>query len=264
MRSGGTVLVTAVPETTMGVLITGASRGIGREIALRVAETRDVAINHRDSAADAEEVAGAARERGAEAIVVQADVRDPEAVEAMIEECVERFGTLDAVINNAGIARPARLDDLDPGTWNEVVETNLSGAFHVSRAAAPYLRADGESEGGDVISISSIGGTGGTVDAAYAASKAGLHGLTRALARELGPDGVQVNAIAPGPVETAMNDEIVAFLEEEGFHGHENLDTLLPEYACSPEEVAHTVEYLLDNGFVQGEIVNVNGGMQMR
>jgi 3-oxoacyl-[acyl-carrier protein] reductase len=244
----------------MAVLITGASRGIGRTIALRLAETRDVAINHRDSAEEAEAVAEAARERGVEALVVQADVRNPDAVEAMIEECVERFDGLDAVVNNAGIVSPTRLADLDPGTWNEVVETNLSGAFHVSRAAAPYL----EAAGGDIVNISSIGGTDGTVDAAYAASKAGLHGLTRSLARELGSEGVQVNAIAPGPVEGEMNDEIVSFLESEGFYGHENLGTLLPEYACSPEEVAHTVEYLLDNGFVQGEIVSVNGGMGLR
>lgn len=244
----------------MGVLITGASRGIGRETALRLAETRDVAVNHRDSADDAEAVAAAVRERGAEALVVRADVRDPGAVGTMVEECVERFGGLDAVVNNAGIARPSRLADLDPETWNEVLKTNLSGAFHVSRAAAPHL-VEG---GGAIVNVSSIGGTDGTVDAAYAASKAGLHGLTRSLARELGPEDVRVNAVAPGPVEGGMNDEIGAFLADQEFHGHEDLGTLLPEYACEPAEVAHTVEYLLDNGFVHGEIVSVNGGMQMR
>ena len=250
----------------MTVLVTGASRGIGRTVALRLAETHDVAINHRDSAEEAEAVAERVRERGAEALVVQADVRDPGAVEAMVEVCIKRFGGLDAVVNNAGIARPARLEDLDPGTWNAVVETNLSGAFYVSQAAAPSLVAEEEmgGGGGDIVNISSIGGTDGTVDAAYAASKAGLHGLTRALARELGPEGVQVNAVAPGPVEGEMNDEIVEFLEYEGFHGHENIGTLLPEYACSPEDVAHTVEYLLENEFVHGEIVSVNGGMGLR
>lgn len=91
---------------------------------------------------------------------------------------------------------------------------------------------------------------------------AGFHGLTRALAREVGPDEIQVNAIAPGPVTTEMNDEIVAYLEEVGFHGHENTDTHLPIYACDPAEVAGTVEYLLENEFIHGEIINVNGGMQ--
>jgi 3-oxoacyl-[acyl-carrier protein] reductase len=264
VHSGEIVLVRDLATTVIAVLITGASRGIGREIALRLAETHDVAINHRDSTEKAESAAEAARERGAEAIVAQADVRDPAAVESMIEECVERFVELDAVVNNAGIARPARLADLEPEVWNEVVETNLSGSFYVSQAAAPSLAADGESAGGDIVNVSSIGGTSGTVDPAYAASKAGLHGLTRALARELGSSGIQVNAVAPGPVEGEMNDEIVEFLEREEFHGHENIGTLLPEYACSPEDVVHTVEYLLENRFIQGEIVNVNGGMQMQ
>lgn len=248
----------------MTVLVTGASRGIGRAVAIRLAETHDVAVNHRDSVEDAEEVAEAIRERGAEALVIQADVRDPDAVKAMVETTAERFGGLDAVVNNAGIISPTRLADIDPNRWHEVVETNLSGAFYVSRAAAPSLVAEAGTEGGDIVNISSIGGTDGTVDAAYAASKAGLHGLTRALARELGSGGVQVNAVAPGPVEGEMNDEIVEFLEHEEFHGHENIDTLLPEYACSPEDVAHTVEYLLENEFVQGEIVSVNGGMGLR
>ncbi|WP_255767701.1 SDR family oxidoreductase [Haladaptatus halobius] len=112
--------------------------------------------------------------------------------------------------------------------------------------------------------MSSIGGTGGTVDASYAASKAGLHGLTRALAREFGSDGVQVNAIASGPVETSMNDEIISYLEAVDFRGHENVDTHLPTYACEPKDIAHTVKYVLEKVVLQHEIVNVNGGMQFR
>lgn len=243
----------------MAVLITGASRGIGRATALELATDRDVVVNHRDSADEADAVVEEVRERGAEAVALRADVRDPTAVEAMITEAVDRFDDLEAVVNNAGITRPARLAEMNDERWHEVLETNLTGAFHVSRAAAPHL-----SDGDALVNVSSIGGTGGTVDVAYAASKAGLHGLTRALARELGPDGVRVNAVAPGPVEGEMNDAIVEFLEAEGFHGHEDVGTLLPEYTCSPEEVAHTIGYLLDNGFVHGEIVNVNGGMQLR
>jgi len=116
-----------------------------------------------------------------------------------------------------------------------VIDTNLSGAFRVSRAAAPHLRE----ASGDLVFVSSVGGTLGTVDAGYAASKAGLHGLTRALARELGPDGVQVNAVAPGPVDTDLNDVIVEYLDGIDFHGHENVDTHLPEYACS-RRMSHT------------------------
>lgn len=140
-----------------------------------------------------------------------------------------------------------------------MLDTNLTGAFYTARAAIPHLAPDG-----DLVNISSIGGTGGTVDASYAASKSGLHGLTRALARELGSEAVQVNAIAPGPVKTDLNDEIVSYLESIDFQGHENVDTHLPIYACNPEYIAHTVEYVLETDFLQGEIVNVNGGMQFR
>ena len=243
----------------MRVLVTGASRGIGRSIAVALGGDHDVAVNYRSSGAAAAEVADAVREQGSESLAVQADVCETAAVESMVEEVVDEFGGLDAVVNNAGIVDPDLATDIDDEQWNRVLGTNLTGAFTVTRAALPHLEPDG-----DVVFVSSIGGTGGTVDASYAASKAGLHGLTRSLAREYGDSGVQVNAVAPGPVETEMNGEILEYLEAVEFRGHENVDTHLPEYACQPEDVAHTVEYLLENAYVQGEIVNVNGGMQFQ
>jgi len=243
----------------MSVLVTGASRGIGRAIALTLAEDHDIAVNYRTSQDAAEEVVEAIEQEGSNAIAVQADVRDPEAVESMIGTVVDEFGGLDALVNNAGTVEPDLATNIDNEQWDRVVETNLTGAFYVTRAAIPHLEPDG-----DVVFISSIGGTGGTVDASYAASKAGLHGLTRALAREYGDTGLQVNAVAPGPVETDMNGAIVEYLESVDFRGHENIDTHLPEYACQPETVAHTVAYLLENDYIQGEIVNVNGGMQFQ
>jgi 3-oxoacyl-[acyl-carrier protein] reductase len=247
----------------MSVLVTGASRGIGRTIALHLAETQDVAVNYHTSAAAADSVVTEAEQQGATAVALQADVRDSAAVDDMLAEAADALGGLDAIVNNAGIIRPARVTDLSDEDWQAVIETNLTGAFYVARAAVPYLRGN-DGDGGDIINVSSIGGTGGTVDASYAASKAGLHGLTRALAREVGPKNIQANAIAPGPVTTEMNDEIVEYLEEIEFHGHENIDTHLPTYACDPAEIAGTVEYLLGNEFIHGEIINVNGGMQFR
>jgi 3-oxoacyl-[acyl-carrier protein] reductase len=243
----------------MRVLVTGASRGIGRSIALALAGENDVAVNYNTSAEAAGEVVDGIREQGGEAVAVQADVSDTAAVEAMVDEVTDSLGGLDAVVNNAGIVDPDLATEIDDEQWARVIDTNLTGAFTVTRAALPHLEPDG-----DVVFVSSIGGTGGTVDASYAASKAGLHGLTRSLAREYGDSGVQVNAVAPGPVETEMNGEILAYLEAIDFRGHENVDTHLPEYACQPEDVAHTVEYLLENEYVQGEIVNVNGGMQFQ
>lgn len=243
----------------MRVLITGASRGIGRSIALALAGEHDIAVNYHSSEGEAADVVDAVCERGSDAVAVQADVSDADAVDSMVADVVDRFGGLDAVVNNAGIVEPDLATDIDDEQWERVIGTNLTGAFTVTRAALPHLEPDG-----DVVFVSSIGGTGGTVDASYAASKAGLHGLTRSLAREYGDSGVQVNAVAPGPVETEMNGAIVDYLEAIDFRGHENVDTHLPEYACQPEDVAHTVEYLLENDYVQGEIVNVNGGMQFQ
>lgn len=243
----------------MSVLITGASRGIGRSIALNLADDHDIAVNYRNSSDAANEVVNVIQKDGGNAIAVQGDVRDPEDVDSMITEIIDEFGELDGVVNNAGIVEPDLTTEINDDQWNRVLDTNLTGAFYVTRAAIPYLEPDG-----DVIFISSIGGTGGTVDASYAASKAGLHGLTRSLAREYGDSGLQVNAIAPGPAETDMNSTIVEYLESVDFRGHENIDTHLPEYACQPEDVAHTVAYLLENNYIQGEIINVNGGMQFQ
>lgn len=243
----------------MSVLITGASRGIGRSIALNLADDHDIAVNYRNSSDAANQVVNVIQKDGGNAIAVQGDVRDPEDVDSMITEIIDEFGELDGVVNNAGIVEPDLATEINDDQWNRVLDTNLTGAFYVTRAAIPYLEPDG-----DVIFISSIGGTGGTVDASYAASKAGLHGLTRSLAREYGDSGLQVNAIAPGPAETDMNSTIVEYLESVDFRGHENIDTHLPEYACQPEDVAHTVAYLLENNYIQGEIINVNGGMQFQ
>ena len=243
----------------MKILITGASRGIGRSIALALADDHDIAVNYRSSEAAAAEVVEAATEKGSNAVAVGADVRDPKAVESMIANVVDDLGGLDAIVNNAGVVEPDLATNIDDEQWKRVLDTNLTGAFYVTRAALPHLEPDG-----DVVFVSSIGGTSGTVDTSYAASKAGLHGLTRSLAREYGDEGIQVNAVAPGPVETEMNDTILEYLQAIDFRGHENVDTHLPQYACQPEDVAHTVEYLLENEYIQGEIVNVNGGMQFQ
>jgi Dehydrogenases with different specificities (related to short-chain alcohol dehydrogenases) len=243
----------------MRILITGASRGIGRSTALTLGDEHAIAVNYNNSAAAAAEIVDTITEQGGTATAVQADVSDPDEATAMVDRAVSELGGLDAVVNNAGIVEPDLLTDIDNNQWDRVIGTNLSGAFYTTRAAVSHL-----APGGDLVFISSIGGTSGTVDPSYAASKAGLHGLTRSVAREYGQEGVQVNAIAPGPADTAMNDEIVEHLEQTEFRGHESVDTHLPQYACQPAAVVNTVAYLLDNEYIQGEVVNVNGGMQFQ
>ncbi len=240
----------------MGVLVTGASRGIGRAIALRLAETRDVAVNFHLDASAARDVVERARETGAGAIPVEADVGDSAAVDEMVSTVVDELGGLDAVVNNAGVFDPAPVAELTDEQWETVLQTNLTGAFYVSRAAVPHLVP-----GGDIVNVSGVGGTAGTADAGFAASKSGLHGLTRSLARELGPRDVQVNAVSPGRVATDTNSAVANFERTTGDGGAE---PLLPSGVAAPAEIAHTVEYLLDNEYVHGEIVNVNGGVQFR
>lgn len=244
------------------VLVTGGSRGIGAATAARFAEAgARVAINYHRSRQRAEELADAldAGTPG-RARAFRCDVRDKTACHRMVEEVTEELGPIEVLVNNAGVARPRQIADLDPDIWDEVIRTNLTGAFQVAQTVSEEMR---EAGGGSIVNVSSIAAQMGTVDCAYAASKAGLLGLTRAMARELGPYGIRVNAVAPGPVETDMGEEILEFLEETDFHGHENLGTFLDRYAARPETIADAIFSLATGEFITGETLTVNGGMYL-
>ena len=185
------------------VIVTGASRGLGREIALQFgASGCRVVVNYREREGDARMVAEDIRRRGGDAIAVRADVRKPDEVDPMIDEALQRWGSVDVLVNNAGMTRDALAVSMDEADWDSVMDVNLKGPFLCMRSVA---RAMMKQRSGHIISIASIAGARGREGQAnYAASKAGLIGLTKAAAKELGRSNIQVNCVLPGYLPTDM------------------------------------------------------------
>jgi 3-oxoacyl-[acyl-carrier protein] reductase len=238
-------------------VVTGSSRGIGRAIALRFADDGyDVAVNYHTSEEAAERVAEEVRGRGVEAVVVGADVSDPDEATELIETAAEALGGVDHLVNNAGIDQHVYTEDLDPADFDRVMDVNVNSAFNTTKAALSHLRdsADGPS----VTNISSIlAHTGAPIECHYASSKGALVSLTRSHARDFAPE-IRVNCVAPGHVETDMTADRTP--EEK----REELAGIPVERFGQPEDIAEAVAYLRDAGFVTGETLNVNGGEDMR
>jgi 3-oxoacyl-[acyl-carrier protein] reductase len=233
-------------------VVTGGDRGIGRVISISLANKgANVAVNfHRDENR-AKKAVEELQAMGVKALKVQADVKDFNQVEKMMNLVKDSLGNIDVLVNNAGISKPNfDIENMNIQEWQEMIDVNLTGAFNCCKAAAVELKKNK----GKIVNISSIAGKmGGTIGCHYGASKAGVIGLTFALASELAPH-VTVNAVAPGPVETD-------FITEEA---KEKLSKLTPlGRIASPEEIAHTVIYLLENDYVSGEVIDVNAGRYM-
>ncbi|MBI3105985.1 MAG: glucose 1-dehydrogenase [Candidatus Rokubacteria bacterium] len=239
-------------------VVTGASRGIGRAVAEALgAAGYAVVVNFASRAAEAEAAVAAVASAGGSALAVQADVSDPAAVERLFAAVDARFGRLDALVNNAGIAlRAPRLTDIDDEAWRRTMAVNLDGAFFCTRAAVPRLRAAG---GGRIVNVSSgAAHTGGGIGAHYAASKAGMLALTAKAARELARDGIAVNAVLPSVIETDMMEAIAADAP-----ARERLRAQFPIGRFGrPEEVARVVRFLVAEApdYLTGEFISLRGG----
>ena len=237
-------------------LITGASRGIGAATARRLARAGyAVAVNYCSSEERALALVEELRAEGHTAMAVRADVSDPEQVQAMVDNVLDKFCQLDILVCNAGRSWVGLLGDMTVAEWRELFSVNLDSVFYCCKAVLPHMI---HRKKGKIITVSSMWGqVGASCEAAYSASKAGVIGLTKALAKELGPSGIAVNCVAPGVIDTEMNKNLT----------DEDLDALREETPLErigkAEDVAESVLFLASEGadFITGQVLCPNGGL---
>jgi 3-oxoacyl-[acyl-carrier protein] reductase len=233
-------------------LVTGASRGIGAAISLALAKAgADVAVNYRARAGEAEGVCAEVRKLGRRALCVQADVAQSAEVNRMISQVQGELGAVNILVNNAGIARRQKIEEIRESDWDEIIAVNLKSAFLVTQAVLPSMRA---AHWGRIINISSVAAQlGGLVGPHYAASKAGMHGLTHSYATLLIKEGITVNVIAPALIATEMVTS----------NPNAKPDIIPMGRFGTSDEVADVVVMLATNGYITGQTFNVNGGWYM-
>ena len=235
------------------VIVTGGSCGIGAEIVEYWATAEyQVVLNYCHSEEKAKTIQSNLKKQGIHIDIYQADVTNREEVNHLIEYTIQKYSRIDVLINNAGISQTKTFGEITDTDWNTMLQTNLTSAFYTCQAVLPYMIQKKE---GSIINISSIWGqTGGACEVHYSVAKAGLDGLTRALAKELGPSQIRVNSIAPGIIETKMNAE---YTKQE----LEDIENQIPLQRLGQTlEIAKAVKWLIEDNYTTGQIIGINGG----
>lgn len=238
------------------VLVTGGSRGIGAAVCERFAqEGWKVAVNYNRSKEQAEALAKQLVARGCDAWAVRADVSDRAQVDQMVKDVTERFGKINALVNNAGIAQQKLFSDITDSDWNTMFDVNVKGMYYCCQAVLPGMI---HSKSGAIINVSSMWGiTGASCEVHYSAAKAAVIGFTKALAKEVGLSGIRVNCVAPGVVATDMNQNLT----------QQTLDELKEETPLgligTPEDIANSIWFLAgeESRFMTGQVISPNGGL---
>lgn len=240
------------------VFVTGGSRGIGKAISLKYAENGyNVVINYVSTNTDIEKLEKEFKEKGAESLILKADVSKVEEVENVVNKAIERFGKIDVLVNNAGVTKDGLLLRMKEEDFDKVIEINLKGTFIATKSVLPYMM---KKRVGKIINLSSVVGvTGNAGQCNYSASKAGIIGFTKSAAKELASRNIRVNAVAPGFIDTDMTSVLGEDIKE-------NINSQIPMRRMgSSHEIANVVYFLGsdESSYITGQVINVDGGMVM-
>lgn len=235
------------------VVVTGGSRGIGAQIVKTLAnENYKVVLNYNNSKEQAEKIQQELLEQGKEIEIIKADVSKREEIEKLIQFAINKFNKIDVLINNAGISQEGLFTDVTEEEWQKIINTNLNSVFYCNQQALKYMIQEQQ---GCIINISSIWGeTGASCEVAYSTTKAAINGMTKALAKEVGPSNIRVNAIAPGIIDTDMNRNLT----------NEELEQIKEQIPLNKIgkalDIAKCVKWLIEDEYTTGQIISINGG----